>query len=96
MVRRVSSKKHRWSGDGQEGFVKKRAHLKSVTEALTAIAFAIAVAPASPILLAPNLQNTSRSGDGQESFVKKRQVGQGMVRRVSSESERTPTFSTRR
>ena len=69
---------------------------RQVTEALTAIAFAIAVAPASPILLAPNLQNTSRSGDGQESFVKKRQVGQGMVRRVSSESERTPTFSTRR
>ena len=80
MVRGVSSKSEQvvrgWSG----GFRQKRAHLKSVTEALTAIAFAIAVAPASPILLRLNLQNTSRSGDGQESFVKKRAVGQGMVR----------------
>ena len=43
------------SGDGQEGFVKKRAHPSTVIEALTAIAFAIAAAPASPILLSPNL-----------------------------------------
>ena len=54
-----------------------------VIEALTAIAFAIAAAPWSPILLWPNLQKASRSGDGQGSFVKKRAGGQGMVRRVS-------------
>ena len=97
MVRRVSSKsKQMWSGDGQEGFVKKRAHHNLVNEALTSSAFAIAIAPWSPMLFLYNLQKASRSGDGQEGFVKKRAGGQGMVRRVSSESERTLRRSPRR
>ena len=68
----------------------------SVTEALTSSAFAIAIAPWSPMLFSYNLQKASRSGDGQEGFVKKRAGGQGMVRRVSSESERTLRRSPRR
>ena len=39
-----------WSGDGQEGFVKKRAHHNMFNEALNFKASAIAIAPASPIL----------------------------------------------
>ena len=47
------------------------------SEALTAIAFAIAAAPASPISLPPNLQKAIKSGYGQGSFVKSEQLVRG-------------------